>query len=141
MPTDNKFFQFAGPGGSGAILTDAAYDSDTERTNGVPSGQARSNLFNKQSRQNSTISAVIGQLIADYEAVDEINDALTVSQLVTKLETAILAVSPVMSVTEIFSSAGVTSGTQTLSGGARWDDFQTVIFTVTDQSVKPYYNG
>lgn len=63
------------------ILSQVAYDADSQRSNGV-SGVARANLQNKFQRQVSTIAAGIAQFIADYNSSsDDVTDTLIATDL------------------------------------------------------------
>ena len=61
-------------------LSQAEYEADAQRTNGVSSGLARSTLFNKAMHQATTMAAALGQVLADkgINASDE--DAVALSQ-------------------------------------------------------------
>jgi hypothetical protein len=90
MPT-NEILPFDGTDTN--ILTQDEYSSDTQRTNGMVAGIARSKLFNKAHKQSSLMSAALAQFIADNQSND-ITDTLTPATIAGYLDAAITASVP-----------------------------------------------
>lgn len=80
MAASNDFLPFA-VGGNANVLTQAAYATRSELTNGVQSGQASSALYNKAQRQSSIMAAMIGQFIATLANASVVDDGTTTTIL------------------------------------------------------------
>lgn len=82
-------FQLFAVGGSANVLTQSAYAGRSELQNGVQSGQASSQLYNKHARQASIIASMIGQFIANQtggNAVDDGTTATLVNQFIQAIQ-------------------------------------------------------
>lgn len=87
----NDILQFATDNTN--VLTQAEYVADGQRTSGNVPGVARSKLVNKAARQASTISAGVGQFMADNQATN-ITDTLTPAAISTAMTSAVRAAIP-----------------------------------------------
>lgn len=81
-------YRFAENATGANILSDSAYDSDSQRTIGHQPGLARQELENKALKSVSAIAAAVAQFTADNQASD-VTDSLTTAQLVSLLTAAL----------------------------------------------------
>lgn len=88
MPGINYILQFA-PNDTGInLLTDAAYLSAYDRTNGNQPGVASAKLVNKALRQSSLIAAGVAQFIVDSSGID-LADTLTAAQVADRIRSGV----------------------------------------------------
>ena len=92
MSGTNEILPFANSG-SANVLTQVAYNSDSQRPLGNQPGLARSNLVNKALRQASAMAAGLGLFIANRQA-NNITDSLTPAQVEEYLQDAIATHGP-----------------------------------------------
>jgi hypothetical protein len=86
----NKIYQFGANCNPPYIQTDAEYDADAMRTDGWQPGIVRQEFLNKVDRQGNSMSAGLGQFIADnISTSDDIVDTLTPAQISTFMTDAI----------------------------------------------------
>ena len=89
MTYTNAYLAYAT--GTGAnVETDAVYASDTQRTQGVQSGTAKSAIANKAWRQSSVVAATFGQFCADYGG-SNVNDDGSIPTLEGQFKAALAA--------------------------------------------------
>src|SRR6266566_1634095 len=69
----NDFLPFA-TGGSANVVSQASYIGSTEQINGMQSGFAASNKFNKVWRQSSFVTAAIAQFMLNQLGIDILDD-------------------------------------------------------------------
>jgi len=86
----NKILKFAA--GIGALVqSQAAYDVDTQRTQGNQPGLARASFVNKTLLQLSAVAAGVAQFLADNQATD-VEDDLTPAEVSNMMGQAVVAV-------------------------------------------------
>jgi hypothetical protein len=107
----NLFLQWA-TNLEGSILTDEEYAADTMRDGGAPDGHAifPSDLGNKLFTQITTMTAALGQVIADYE--HDANDA-SLNNLVTAIKATFARLNGDQN--QAFSAANGTTGNQVIN--------------------------
>lgn len=90
----NDFLQFATAGGAN-VESQAAYSSDTLRTNGNQPGVAVSALNNKAIRQAAYVASNVAQMMSDFTGASVLDDTVT-AEFLSILKAAVQALPPVI---------------------------------------------